>query len=173
MMSWLYRYSEVSALIMRRALLNMPLMDYADFVYDGLPQYNAMTLQKLQNCAFRRILQAPRMTPSAYMHEQLNMDQLGKRRFKHVCVMVYKILNGLAPKTLTLLFKYVTNVSERTTRQAVNKLLYIEKPRLEMTKRSFRYRAAVCWNSLPVHIREAPSLDTFKSALCNYLDLTR
>ena len=108
----------------------MPLMDYADYIYDGLPQYNEMTLQKLQNCACRRILAMPKMTPSAYMHEQLNMDRLKNRRFKHVCIMVYKILHGLAPKSLTKMFSYVESISNRTTRQSSQKLLYIKKPRL-------------------------------------------
>ena len=113
------------------------------------------------------------MTPSAYMHDQLNMDRLTRRHFKHTCIMVFKILHGLAPKSLTRLFTYVSDISSRTTRQSEQKLLYIIKPRLELTKRSFRVRAAYYWNTLPVHVRDAPTLDTFKAALCDYLDFTR
>ena len=75
--------------------LILPPLDYADFIYDGLPQNNGFTLQKLQNCAFRRILMIPRLTPSAYTHEHLDMDLLVRGRFKHVCIMTYKTYKAI------------------------------------------------------------------------------
>ena len=133
----------------------------------GLPQYNEMTLQKLQNCAFRRILALPRVTLGAYTHEQLNMDRLSVWRFKHVYLMVFQILNGLAPEKLSNMFKYVHGVSNKETRQSSKKPLYLDKPHLELIKRSFR---GACYRNSPrVHIRDVPSLDSFKSAFCDYL----
>ena len=42
------------------------------------------------------------------------------------------------------------------------------QPRTNYCKRSLAYSGAVLWNSLPLDIRQSPSLDEFKSKLTNY-----
>ena len=129
---------------------------------------NLHTLQLLQNSAARKILSAPKLTPTIYLHKELELDSLHVRRLKHVCVMTYKILNNLAPKQLLRMFKKVSDISSRSTRSSDKALLYIDKPRLEISKRRFGYRAAIIWNTLPQEIRQAPSVEHFKSALNIY-----
>ena len=148
--------------------LILPIIEYADYTYDGLTQYNAHTLQKLQNSAARRILQVPLLTPTAYTHQELHLDDLATRRKKHTCIELYKILNGLSPARLKSRFLYIHEVSTRDTRHSSWLDLYIKKPRLELTKRAFYFRAAYYWNSLPIQVRVAPTLDMFKSALDAY-----
>ena len=145
--------------------LVLPIIEYADFAYDGLPQYNAFTIQRLQNCAARRILKLPKMTPSAYTHQELNLERLDVRRFKHTCIELFKILNDMSPARLKTRFIYVSDISTRETRLSSQNMLYIKKPRLQMTKRAFYYRAAMYWNNLPIQVRLAPTLETFKSVL--------
>ena len=145
--------------------LILPVLDYADYIYDGLNQYSAFTLQRLQNGAARRILRVNRRTPSTYTHDELHMDTLEIRRKKHTCIMLYKILNDQAPPALKAKYKYVNEVSSKTTRRSAELNLYVQKPRLELTKRSFVYRSSMLWNSLPVHVRHCNTLDTFKLAL--------
>ena len=148
--------------------LILPILDYSDFVYDGCNQYSSFTLQRLQNGAARRMLQVPRLTPSVYTHQELHMDFLTVRRKKHICIMLYKILNDLAPSKLRRYFTYVNEISIRETRGSSDMKLYIKKPRLELTKRSFAYRAATQWNLLPLHVRLAETLDIFKTLLDDY-----
>ena len=83
--------------------------------------------------------------------------------------MVYKILNGLAPERLKMYFTPVSDVSARNTRETDENLLYLPKCRLELTKKSFSYRAIKLWNNLPLYIRQAPTLDCFKKALSDFL----
>ena len=145
--------------------LILPLIDYADFIYDDSAQYNMHLLQILQNNASRRILKADRLTHVLDLHTSLQIDYLNVRRKKHTLIWVYKILNGLAPKRLERLFTRISEVTHRLTRYNEGDKLYIPKPRLELTKKSFRYRAATLWNNLPEYIKTAPSIVHFKSAL--------
>ncbi len=78
---------------------------------------------------------------------------------------MYKIMNGLLPDKLKQLFKYVSYVSCRETRSSISLDLYIYKLRLELTKKSFFFHGAVLWNNLPDHVRNAPSLEIFKTLL--------
>ena len=108
-----------------------------DYAYDGLSQYNQYTLQRLQDSAARRILKVPLLTPSIDTHQQLNMERLDRRRFKHMSSMLYKILHDLAPNKLKQRFVNVSEVNICSTRSSNQNDLYIRKPRLEMTKRAF------------------------------------
>ncbi len=70
--------------------LILPVLDYVDYIYDGLNQYSEFTLQRLQNGAARHILKVDRLTPSAYTHEKVHMGTLSIRRKKHPCIMLFK-----------------------------------------------------------------------------------
>ena len=47
--------------------------------------------------------------------------------------------------------------------------LVVPKPRNDMLKFSFFYRAIILWNSLPSHVVNAGSLNLFKARLLEYL----
>ena len=74
----------------------------------------------------------------------------------------------LAPVKLKNQFQFVHEVSTRVTRSSVENKLYIKIPRLELVKKSFAYRGVILWNSLPSHVRSAPTLDIFKACLDDY-----
>ena len=99
------------------------------------------------------------------MHTNLHLDKLQIRRDKHICIWVYKILNDQSPKKLKRFFTQVAAVCTRITRQSESELLYIQKPRLEITRRSFRYRGAILWNSLPLIVKQAGNLNELKKGL--------
>ena len=159
-----YFLSQELALYLYKQLI-LPLIDYGDVFYDGATQRSRHILQKLQNAAFRRILKAPRLTPPDLLHEDLCMDKLDIRRNKHMCIEMYKVIHDLHPVKLQEYIQKLSDISSRVTRQSSAHALYIKKPRLELTKRSFFYRGALLWNSLPGFIQEAPSLDCFKKLL--------
>ena len=91
-----------------------------------------------------------------------------RRHGKYTCILLYKTLHGMAPSKLKTRLMYVHEISVRSTRSSINTDLCIKKPRLELTKKAIFYRAAAYWNSLPVHVRVASILDTFKYALHAY-----
>ena len=133
-------------------MLILPLIDHADFIYEDSAQYNMHLLHILQNNASCRILRADYLTHVADLHTRLKIDYLNVRRKKHILTWVSKILNGLAHKKLDRFFTRISEMTQRVTRYNEGDKLYIEKPMLELTKKSFRYRGATLWNSLPEEI---------------------
>ena len=81
---------------------------------------------------------------------------------------VYKALNGLAPKYIAdLLTSYTPG---RHLRSSNVGLLHIPKTRLgSFGDKAFSTSAPILWNSLPVKIKSAKSLTSFKSSLKTYL----
>ena len=84
------------------------------------------------------------------------------RKLANYAKMMFKSLNGLAPVYLQDLF------SERHTdyhlRDSFHKL-NLPKPRTNYLKRSFGYRGALLWNSLPESIRAIRSIGQFKKEI--------
>ena len=83
--------------------------------------------------------------------------------------MTYKIMHDIAPENLKKYLILISSVSKRQTRQTEDDKLYVPKNRLEMTKRSFFYRAVHAWNSSPLYVRCSPTLDCSKELLNQYL----
>ena len=73
--------------------------------------------------------------------------------------MVFKSLQGLAPDYLCS--KFVHRDSGYCLRDSVNKV-NVPQPRTNYYKNSFSYSGAVLWNSLPLELRKAGSLNQFK-----------
>lgn len=79
--------------------------------------------------------------------------------------MVYKSLNGLAPGYMQDMFKYVTDVNVRSTRNADKSKLYLPGGKnLKKYTDNFSYSGGMIWNTIPSDVREAESLTAFKSS---------
>ena len=76
--------------------------------------------------------------------------------------MVYKSLNGLAPEYMRSMFIHWDTVY--SLRDAEGKL-NIPKPRPNYLGNSFSFTGAVVWNSLPLGLRQAETLESFKAGL--------
>ena len=99
---------------------------------------------------------------------KLDWKKLEDQRKAHTAVMVYKSINGLASDYMRSLFTDRGSISNYSLRDSGSKLA-IPKPRTNFLKNSFSYRGAVLWNSLPVGLRQADSLNSFKKGCCSYL----
>ncbi len=64
-------------------------------------------------------------TPTAPLLSTLKWMSLMDRVLYRKAAMVYKSLNGLAPGYMQDIFKYVTNVNVRSTRNADKSKLYL------------------------------------------------
>ena len=76
--------------------------------------------------------------------------------------MMYKSLNNLAPDYMMDLFNKVSESHSRNLRSVENDLLMIPFSRTCYYDHSFAIQGAKQWNSLPIDIRNAQSLDSFK-----------
>ena len=149
--------------------LVLPIFDYADTVYNCLSQQDSYSLQKMQNCAMRRILHCDRMEPINNMHTMLHLLPLNIRRQSHSLNETYKIVNGHSPAYLGNMLTYVSEVHSRTTRSTSSNMLYIPKTKLECCKRNFKIRASIDWNSVPDDIKSSATIDQFKKSALSYL----
>ena len=79
-------------------------------------------------------------------------------------MFVYKALNGLAPLCISELLDNASNA--RSLRSEDKKLLKVPRSYL-VTRgdRAFSVAAPQLWNDLPLKIRTAPDLQTFKTLL--------
>ena len=83
---------------------------------------------------------------------------------------MYRIINNICPDYLKNYDSYTSDVSCRDTRSTNCNQLYTPKPNCELFHKSFMYSGAAIWNSLPLHVKHATSVNTFK---CLYLKWKR
>ena len=82
--------------------------------------------------------------------------------------MTYKAINGKAQDYISAMFRYVSDVHKRTTRQTCNKDLYIpSKARLNVFRNTIRYSSAYIWNNLPAKVKNVSSVEMFKKSYLN------
>ena len=119
-------------------------------------------LQKLQNRAARVLTYSNYYADVNNLFELLGWKSSVSQRQIERATMVFKSLQGLAPEYLCS--KFVLLDSGYCLRDFVNRVI-VPQPRTNYYKNSFSYSGAVLWNSLPLELRKAESLDQFKRLL--------
>ena len=149
-----------------QALVTMKL-DYCNSLMLGTPGYNISKLQHIQNAA-ARVVYGKRfvlhITP--YLKELHWLKVRERITYKIACLM-YKCVNGTAPKYLQELVLKTHNTALRSSSQLK---LPISKSNLSFIhKSSFSSMGPRTCNSLSQHLRCAENLDTFKGLLKTHL----
>jgi hypothetical protein len=164
-LSMLKRIKHCLPLSTRKTFYNayiLPHIEYCITLWGTSPDIDKIS--KLQKRAARIILDAQIETPSSQLFERLFWMPIKDRVQFKSAVFVFKALNGLAPKYICDMFKYVSSVSSRTTRSSVDHKLYIDpKQTKKCIRNSISYRGAIIWNNLDNHITSAKTLQSFKS----------
>ena len=142
-------------------------IDYCNSLLYGVPEYKTDRLQRVHNIAARIVTRSnpDHITP---VLKELHWLRIKFRvRFK-ILLLTYKCLNNLAPEYLTDLV--VPRCSERPKRQSTLSKLKLPVSRLKSYgDRSFSFAAPKEWNDLPLTIKLAPTVSTFKSKLKTHL----
>ena len=149
--------------------LILPIIDYADIIYDGMSQKNSMALQRVQNMAFKSILKVPKLTATTQIHADLDMLTLNQRRTMHTATQMYKIHTHDCPHYVEWLFECRGDQSNHCTRAAVIGDFTIPRLRLEQSKRCFTYRGSVTWDGLPLWLKLSPDVTQFKANIKQWL----
>ena len=143
--------SKETAIQIYNALI-MPHFENCSPVWDCLSGDLSDKLQKLQTRAARIITKSPFDASSDHLLSTLDWERLFLRRKKQKTLMMFKSMNGLAPKYLQSLFSQRRSVYNLKDSEGK---LTLPKPSTNYLKRSFSYSGAMLWNNMPKSLKTA------------------
>ena len=143
-------------------------LDSCNSLLFGLPEREMMKVQRVQNTAARLVLRIRRQDHITPALEDLHWLPVCQRVVYKILLLTYKSLHDSAPVFVCdIIHRYVPS---RSLRSASESRLVLPNSSLKSYgDRSFAYAAPFLWNNLPIRIRKASSLATFKSQLKTHL----
>lgn len=152
-----HRKTIVQALVTSR-------LDYANSLYLGLPSYLIACLQVIQNTAARAIFLAAPRTHASPLLSALHWLPVHERIQFKALTLVFKAFNQIGAPYLGL--RFPRYIPQRTLRSST--LLLTPVPKVSLARiggRSFQAIASRLWNSLPLDLKQAQDLLTFRKKL--------
>ena len=143
-----------------------PLFEYGCVVWNNVPRHDFIfnEMEKIQIQAARIITGTNMYASKQLLYLETGWEKLSKRREYHRLVLLYKILNDLAPAHLrnTLLSYTNQNINNYNFRHNNMQLIYT---RTETFRSSFFPSSFRLWNELDQTVKNVNSLSLFKSKL--------
>ena len=140
----------------------LPHLDYCCSIWSNANSELINSVVKFQKRAARSILDKPLETPSIELFTELKWMMFPERVVYQKAILMYKVMHNLTPPYLTNIFKFSSEVHDRSLRSTSENLLYVPKPNIELYRNSLAYSGSKIWNSIPEHIRNATSLQQFR-----------
>ena len=150
-----------------RALI-LSRLDYCNSLFTVLCARDRRKLESIQNRAARLIFGFGSRTHTSPLLKELHWLPLHQRIQFKVCLYVFKILNHLAPEYLNNTLKIYT--PSRNLRSVSDTCrLNIPISKLSSAEKRFTVAASKTWNAIPLAIRVASSIPSFKVSLKTFL----
>ena len=175
LLSWksdvLAQFATTSLMMPPKLVISLVLscIDYCNSLLAGFPQSLVGRLHRVQYCAARLVVRAPPHVHITPVLRLLHWLPVRARIFYKTACLCFNAITSSTPAYLCdLLHLYSPSRSLRSS--ADTRLLKIPLYKCKRKgDRAFSYSGPSVWNSLPLHIRNATTIDTFKSALKTYL----
>lgn len=156
-----------SAKALVHSLVSSRLDSFNSLLY-GVPKYELMRLQRIQNAAARMITGLKKhehITPTLI---NLHWLPIQYRIDYKILVLVYKCLHELAPAYLSDLIK--VRRTERSLRNNnIPSLIVPKKECVTYGENSFSFAGPFLWNLLPIDCKSSGSLNVFKRRLKTHI----
>ena len=142
-------------------------IDYASTVWDGSKEANLKRLNSLYRRGAKLIYHSPETHLSTDEKlKDLEILPLSSHFQFNKGVFMYKMFKQLTPPYISNTFNVL---SSDQSRSGVS--LRLPLPRIGLCRTSLAFSGSLLWNSLPVRIKRASSLSSFKDSLFRYLYL--
>ena len=120
------------------------------------------SLQAIQNKAAQAVTRGDWSASSKGLLRQCGWMSVNQLVFYHSVLLVYKVRQCKGPKYLYTMhnswsYPYCTRQAETGLVRVLN------KPKLELTRESYRWRSANSFNQLPADIRTSRKIEAFKN----------
>ena len=115
-------------------------------VFGGCDKYELESLQVMQNKAARLVTNSPIRTRRKELFAKLDWLTVNQLVFYHSALTTYRIRASSEPE-------YLSNIMSRDNRAG---RIIIPNTTLSLAMKSYCYRGASQWNSLPYSIRKYP-----------------
>ena len=142
-------------------------LDFGNAHFFQLPQSQLTRLQKLQNSAARIVTLTKYNDHISPVLHSLHWLPIEYRIIFKILLLVFHCVHGSAPEYNISLIKHY--VPSRPLRSLDSCSLVVPKTRTNWGDRSFAHAGPFLWNQLPFHIRNSPTVDTFKDRLKYHL----
>ena len=140
----------------------MSKLSYLIALWGGCGKVLKQSLQKIQNKAAQAVTRSDWSVPSRENLKQCGWMSVSQLAFFHSVLLVYKTRQSKRPRYLYSMHNSWSY--PYSTRQAETGLIRVlSKPKLELARDSFRWRAANCFNQLPSEIRLSIKVEEFKT----------
>lgn len=144
--------------------LLLPVLDYADVCYLDLTEVQLDKLERLQNFCIRFIFGLKKFDHVSPFRTKLKWLPIRRRRDMHVLSLLYTILfHSSTPGYLKDRFEFLFSLNNRNLRSSENLLLKFPSHNQSFYGNSFSVHAVRLWNALPLEIKQASSLFSFKN----------
>lgn len=147
----------------------LSILDYADICYPDVTEAQLDKLDRLQNLCIRFIFRLRKYDHISFFRKKLNWLPIRLRRNSHILHLLYSILfHPNTPSYLKDRFELLGSQHELSLRSAAKQILQVPLHKSDSYHSSFTITAITLWNQLPLTIRQAQSLATFKTLLKKY-----
>ena len=168
-------YLDITTKAMMVTQLIVMRLDYCNVIYINLPKRLLKKLQSVLNACIRYIYSVKDLHEDLIpYYKKAHILPITERISFKVCLICFKIVNGLAPPYMNDLASLdIPNTSRPTTRDRPDydtlRLKVQPLPKTLVGTRRFSYQAPITWNALPFTIRSSSSPESFKKALKTHL----
>ena len=143
--------------------LLLPILDYADTSYLDLTVSQLNKLERLQNLCIRFIFGLRKYDHVSPFRAQLEWLPIHLRRNSHILFLLFSVLfNPNTPSYLKERFCFLSETHSRSLRSSQSLLLHSSSHTSHYYHSSFTIKAVELWNSLPLSVKQAQTLNSFK-----------